>query len=104
VRRLDALTFGLGLACVGAAGALLVTIADPAPTLGPAYTLLAFIIGGMGSVSGVLIGGVLIGLSEALAMAAVLLVAALVLHIEHRGFLLSCQPTFCSFIRQPRRR
>jgi branched-chain amino acid transport system permease protein len=70
VRRLYALTFGLGLACVGAAGALLVTIADPAPSLGPAYTLLAFvivIIGGMGSLAGALVGGVLIGVSEALA-------------------------------------
>jgi branched-chain amino acid transport system permease protein len=70
VRRLYALTFGLGLACVGAAGALLVTIADPAPSLGPAYTLLAFvivIIGGMGSMAGALVGGVLIGVSEALA-------------------------------------
>jgi branched-chain amino acid transport system permease protein len=70
IKRLYALTFGLGLACVGAAGALLVTIADPAPSLGPAYTLLAFvivIIGGMGSMAGALIGGVLIGVSEALA-------------------------------------
>jgi len=70
VGRLYALTFGLGLACVGAAGALLVTIADPSPVLGPAYTLLAFIIviiGGMGSMAGALAGGVLIGVSEALA-------------------------------------
>ncbi len=70
VRRLYALTFGLGLACVGAAGALLVTISDPVPSLGPAYTLLAFIIviiGGMGSMAGALVGGVLIGVSEALA-------------------------------------
>jgi branched-chain amino acid transport system permease protein len=70
IRRLYALTFGLGLACVGAAGALLVTIADPAPSLGPAYTLLAFvivIIGGLGSMAGALVGGVLIGVSEALA-------------------------------------
>jgi branched-chain amino acid transport system permease protein len=70
VRRLYALTFGLGLACVGAAGGLLVTISDPVPSLGPAYTLLAFIIviiGGMGSMAGALIGGVLIGVSEALA-------------------------------------
>ena len=70
VKRLYALTFGLGLACVGAAGALLVTIADPTPVLGPAYTLLAFIIviiGGMGSMAGALVGGVLIGVSEALA-------------------------------------
>src|SRR5262249_12316831 len=44
VNRLSALPFGLGLACVGAAGALLVPTADPAPMLGPAYTLIAFII------------------------------------------------------------
>ena len=70
VKRLYALTFGLGLACVGAAGALMVTLADAAPSLGPAYTLLAFtivIIGGLGSMSGALVGGVLIGVSEALA-------------------------------------
>jgi branched-chain amino acid transport system permease protein len=70
VRRLYALTFGLGLACVGAAGALMVTISDAAPSLGPAYTLLAFIIviiGGLGSMAGALVGGVLIGVSEALA-------------------------------------
>jgi len=70
VSRLYALTFGLGLACVGAAGSLMVTIADAVPALGPAYTLLAFIIviiGGMGSMAGALVGGVLIGVSEALA-------------------------------------
>jgi branched-chain amino acid transport system permease protein len=70
VKRLYALTFGLGLACVGASGALLVTIADAAPSLAPAYTLLAFtivIVGGLGSMAGALIGGVLIGVSEALA-------------------------------------
>ena len=70
VKRLYAITFGIGLACVGAAGALMVTIADAAPSLGPAYTLLAFIIvivGGLGSMAGALVGGVLIGLSEALA-------------------------------------
>jgi branched-chain amino acid transport system permease protein len=70
VKRLYGIAFGLGLACVGAAGALLVTIADPVPVLGPAYTLLAFvivIIGGMGSMAGALVGGVLIGVTEALA-------------------------------------
>jgi branched-chain amino acid transport system permease protein len=70
VKRLYALTFGIGLACVGAAGTLMVTIADAAPTLGPAYTLLAFIIvivGGLGSMAGALVGGILIGVSEALA-------------------------------------
>jgi branched-chain amino acid transport system permease protein len=70
VKRLYALTFGIGLACVGAAGSLMVTIADAAPGLASAYTLLAFtivIIGGLGSMAGALIGGVLIGVSEALA-------------------------------------
>ena len=70
VRRLYAVTFGIGLACVGAAGSLMVTIADAVPSLGPSYTLLAFtivIIGGLGSMAGALVAGLLIGVSEALA-------------------------------------
>jgi branched-chain amino acid transport system permease protein len=70
VKRLYAMTFGLGLACVGAAGALMVTIADASASLAQAYTLLAFtivIIGGLGSMAGALLGGLLIGVSEALA-------------------------------------
>jgi len=69
VKRLYALTFGLGAACVGAAGAMLVLIIDATPMLGPAYTLLAFVIvitGGLGSMPGALVGGVLIGVTEAL--------------------------------------
>lgn len=70
VKRLYALTFGIGLACVGAAGTLMVTIADASPALAQSFTLLAFIIvivGGLGSMSGALVGGILIGVSEALA-------------------------------------
>jgi branched-chain amino acid transport system permease protein len=70
VHRLYALSFGLGAACVGAAGAIIVLIVDVTPPLGPAYTLLAFVIvitGGMGSMTGALLGGVLIGLTEAMA-------------------------------------
>ena len=70
VDRLYALTFALGAACVGAAGAMLTLIVDVTPMLGPTYTLLAFVIvitGGLGSMAGALIGGVLIGLTEALA-------------------------------------
>src|SRR3989440_11216840 len=44
VKRLYALTFGLGAACVGAAGSMLVLIIDVTPPLGPQYTLLAFVI------------------------------------------------------------
>jgi len=70
VKRLYALTFGLGAACVGAAGSMLVLLFDVTPALGPSLTLLAFIIvitGGLGSMPGALLGGVLIGLTEALA-------------------------------------
>jgi branched-chain amino acid transport system permease protein len=70
VKRLYALSFGLGAACVGAAGSIIVLIVDVTPPLGPAYTLLAFVIvitGGLGSMPGALLGGVLIGLTEAMA-------------------------------------
>jgi len=70
VKRLYALTFGLGSACVGAAGTMLLLIFDVTPAAGPAYTLLAFVIvitGGLGSMPGALLGGVLIGLTEAMA-------------------------------------
>jgi branched-chain amino acid transport system permease protein len=70
VKKYYALTFGLGAACVGAAGCLMVLLVDVTPLLGPGYTLLAFIIvivGGLGSMGGALLGGVLIGMSEALA-------------------------------------
>jgi len=70
VKRLYALTFGIGSACVGAAGCMMVLLVDVTPQLGPAYTLLAFVIvivGGLGSMGGALLGGVLIGVSEALA-------------------------------------
>ncbi|MDH7798113.1 MULTISPECIES: branched-chain amino acid ABC transporter permease [unclassified Beijerinckia] len=70
VKQLYAVTFGVGFVCIGAAGALMETIADASPSLGPSYTLMAFvivIIGGLGSMAGALVGGVLIGVSEALA-------------------------------------
>jgi branched-chain amino acid transport system permease protein len=70
VKRLYALTFGIGAACVGAAGVMMTLIVDVTPMIGPAYTLLAFVIvitGGLGSMAGALIGGLLIGVTEALA-------------------------------------
>jgi len=70
VKRLYAFTFGLGAACVAVAGCMMVLLVDVTPVLGPTYTLLAFVIvivGGLGSMPGALLGGVLIGLSEALA-------------------------------------
>jgi len=70
VKRLYALTFGLGCACVGAAGAILMVSADVTPQFGPIATLQAFVIviaGGLGSMVGALLGGVLIGLTAAMA-------------------------------------
>jgi branched-chain amino acid transport system permease protein len=70
VPRLYALTFGIGAACIGAAGAIILLLVDVHPYLAPGYTLLAFvvvIVGGLGSLPGALLGGVLIGASEAVA-------------------------------------
>ena len=70
VHRYYALTFGLGSACVAIAGCMMVVLVDVTPVLGPGFTLLAFVIvivGGLGSMPGALLGGVLIGLSEAMA-------------------------------------
>ncbi len=70
VNKFYALTFGIGAACVGAAGCIMLLIFDVTPAAGPAYTLLAFVIvitGGLGSMPGALLGGVLIGLTEAIA-------------------------------------
>lgn len=70
VRHMYALTFGIGTACLGAAGAIILMVVDVHPYLGPEYTLLGFIIvivGGLGSLPGAMLGGVLIGVSEAMA-------------------------------------
>jgi branched-chain amino acid transport system permease protein len=69
VKRLYAITFGLGASCVGAAGCLLLLLVDVEPYIATDYTLLAFIIvilGGLGSMPGALLGGLLVGVSEAL--------------------------------------
>ena len=49
---------------------MMVLLLDVTPPLGPSYTLLAFVIvitGGLGSMPGALLGGMLIGVTEALA-------------------------------------
>lgn len=70
VKRLYAISFGLGLACVGAAGSIMMALTDMTPMLAPSLTLLAFtivIVGGLGSMTGALAGGLLIGVAEAVA-------------------------------------
>ncbi|MCL6593826.1 MAG: branched-chain amino acid ABC transporter permease [Alicyclobacillus sp.] len=65
VTRVTATAFGLGIAVAGIAGSLLMPIHFVDPTVGDAFSLLAFIIvvlGGMGSILGGAIGGLLIGI------------------------------------------
>ena len=88
VNRLYALTFGIGAACVGAAGVMMTLIVDVTPMIGPTYTLLAFVIvitGGLGSMAGALLGGILIGLTEALAGLAVHAVRQKHVRLRHPG-------------------
>ena len=70
VAHLYAVTFALGTGSVAVAGCAMAQLVDVTPGLGPAYTLLAFVIvivGGLGSMVGALLGGVVIGVSEAAA-------------------------------------
>jgi branched-chain amino acid transport system permease protein len=69
IDRLYGICFGIGAACVGAAGALLVPLMPAKATMGAPYTMVSFVIvilGGMGSLVGALIGGLIIGVAESL--------------------------------------
>jgi branched-chain amino acid transport system permease protein len=70
VRAMSVLAFGIGAALAGTAGALISPTYYIFPQVGSAFTLKAFVIvvlGGMGSVVGATLGGVLVGLTESLA-------------------------------------
>jgi branched-chain amino acid transport system permease protein len=70
IPHLFAVTAGIGAACAGCAGVLVAPFFDTQPYLAADYTLLAFItviVGGLASLPGALIGGLLIGTAEALA-------------------------------------
>jgi branched-chain amino acid transport system permease protein len=70
VAHIYAVTFGLGTACVAIAACLLIPTYFVNPRAGNAFVLVAFtivVLGGMGSVPGALIGGLLIGVVESLA-------------------------------------
>jgi len=78
VERIYTVAFGIGAACVGAAGALMSALLPFSPATGFAQTVTSFnivIIGGMGSLLGAFLGGLLVAVAESLG--AVLLVPSL---------------------------
>ncbi len=69
VKRMSVIATGLGAALAGTAGALISPTYYIYPQVGGAFTLKAFVIvvlGGMGSVVGATLGGVIIGATESL--------------------------------------
>jgi len=67
VERVFAISFGIGLATLGAAACLLMPIFYVSPTTGHVFVMVAFtvvVLGGMGSFLGAVIGGVIVGLTE----------------------------------------
>jgi branched-chain amino acid transport system permease protein len=69
VAHIYAVTFGLGTACLGIAACLLIPTFYVNPTVGQSFVLVAFtivVLGGMGSVTGALLGGLFVGVIESL--------------------------------------
>ncbi len=69
VEHVYAMSFGIGLACVGAAACFLLPAYYVNPQVGAGFVLVAFtvvVLGGMGSFAGALAGGLLIGVVESL--------------------------------------
>ena len=69
VRRVYAVAFGVGAACVGAAGALVAPLLPFQPSTGLQLSVASFnivIIGGMGSLLGAFVGGLLVAIAESL--------------------------------------
>lgn len=67
VKRIYMITFGIGAAAAGAAGALVMPFLFVSPTAGATFNIIAFVVvvlGGMGSIPGALVGGLIIGLTQ----------------------------------------
>jgi branched-chain amino acid transport system permease protein len=69
VEHIFAVSYGVGLACLGAAGCLLLPSFYVDPFTGNTFVIVAFtivVLGGMGSFIGALVGGFIIGVTESL--------------------------------------
>jgi branched-chain amino acid transport system permease protein len=69
VEHVFAMSFGIGLACLGAAACFLLPAYYVNPQVGNGFVLIAFtivVLGGMGSFAGALLGGLLIGVVESI--------------------------------------
>jgi branched-chain amino acid transport system permease protein len=69
VAHIYGVTFGLGTACLAIAACLLIPTFYVNPHVGQGFVLVAFtivVLGGMGSITGALLGGLLIGVIESL--------------------------------------
>ncbi len=67
VERIFAISYGIGLATLGAAACLLMPIFYVSPSIGHVFVLVAFtvvVLGGMGSFLGAVVGGLVVGLTE----------------------------------------
>ena len=70
MRRIYALAFGIGCACVGAAGSLVVPFYAVDPYVGGVFVITAFVVvvlGGMGNFGGALLAALIVGLAESVA-------------------------------------
>ena len=67
VDRVFAVSYGIGLATLGAAACLLMPIFYVSPSIGHVFVIVAFtvvVLGGMGSFLGAVVGGLIVGLTE----------------------------------------
>ena len=67
IHRMYQIAFGIGIACAGGAGAILIPIYYTFPTVGTLFVLTAFVVvilGGYNSLTGALVGGLIIGVVE----------------------------------------
>ena len=99
VDRIYALTFCVGVAMVGLAGAIILPVFSAYPTVGSFFSTSSFVVvvlGGLGSFTGALLGGLIIGIVETaagvfasteLAQVFSLLVFLIVLFVRPQGLL-----------------